>query len=208
MGKCTSASCASYPRYGKEPMRTWLKNALVIFTLATLGALALSSLDSVSGHGGGFQLTRREIAGPYELVLGTIPDPLVVGEAILILSVANPDTGARVLNADVTVTPEGPQRRESERRTPDRWPGLLRPDVIRGRARSWTPKDGGLFTIDVSGQAGTGSASFAYVVKKLSPIAGLITLAALLAFLTILGLSIRAFIKDRTKGHRARRQKA
>ena len=86
-------------------MRNWLKNALVILTLATLGALALSTIDSVSGHGGGFQLTRREIAGPYELVLGTIPDPLVVGEAILILSVANPDTGARVLNADVTVTP-------------------------------------------------------------------------------------------------------
>ena len=63
-----------------------------------------------------------------------------------------------------------------------------------------------MFTIEVSGQAGTGSASFDYDVKKLSPIAGLITLAALLAFLTILGLSIRAFIKDRTKGHRARRQ--
>ena len=117
-------------------MRTWLKNALVIFTLATLGALALSSLDSVSGHGGGFQLTRREIAGPYELVLGTIPDPLVVGEAILILSVANRDTGDRVLNAIVTVTPEGPEKRKLERRPPDRGPRLLRPDAVRGTRRA------------------------------------------------------------------------
>ena len=54
-------------------MSIWLKNALVILTLVTLGALALSTLDNVSGHGGGFQLTRREVAGPYELVLGTIP---------------------------------------------------------------------------------------------------------------------------------------
>ena len=64
------------------------------------------------------------------------------------------------------------------------------------------------FTIDVSGHAGTGSASFAYEVKKLSPIAGLITLGALLAFLTILGLSIRAYIKDRSGGRRVRRRQA
>ena len=186
-------------------MRTWLKNALVILTLATLGALALSSLDSVSGHGGGFQLTRREIAGPYELVLGTIPDPLVVGEAILILSVANPDTGARVLNADVTVTPESPASANvaSLIAGPDSY------DPTLYEARAELDAEGRwMFTIEVSGQAGTGSASFAYEVKKLSPIAGLITLAALLAFLTILGLSIRAFIKDRTKGRRARRRKA
>ena len=186
-------------------MRTWLKNALVILTLATLGALALSTIDSVSGHGGGFQLTRREIAGPYELVLGTIPDPLVVGEAILILSVANPDTGARVLNADVTVTPESPASANvaSLIAGPDSY------DPTLYEARAELDAEGRwMFTIDVSGQAGTGSASFAYEVKKLSPIAGLITLAALLAFLTILGLSIRAFIKDRTKGRRARRRKA
>ena len=186
-------------------MIIWLKNTLVILTLATLGTLALSSLDSASGHGGGFQLTRREIAGPYELVLGTIPDPLVVGEAILILSVANPDTGARVLNANVTVTPEGPASANAA-------PLIASPDSYDStlyEARAELDAEGRwMFTIDVSGQAGTGSASFAYDVKKLSPIAGLITLAALMAFLTILGLSIRAFIKDRTKGRRARRRKA
>ena len=188
-------------------MRTWLKNALVILTLATLGALALSTLDNVSGHGGGFQLTRREIAGPYELVLGTIPDPLVVGEAVLILSVENPDTGARVLNADVTVTPEGPTSA-----SPNAGPLIAGPDSYDPtlyEARAELDAEGQwMFTIEVSGQSGTGSASFAYDVKKLSPIAGLITLAALLAFLTILGLSIRAFIKDRTGGRRARRRKA
>ena len=186
-------------------MRTWLKNALVILTLATLGALALSTIDSVSGHGGGFQLTRREIAGPYELVLGTIPDPLVVGEAILILSVANPDTGARVLNADVTVTPESPASANVAPLIAG--PDSYDPTLYETRAEL-DAEGRWMFTIDVSGQAGTGSASFAYEVKKLSPIAGLITLAALLAFLTILGLSIRAFIKDRTRGRRARRRKA
>ena len=188
-------------------MRTWLKNALVVLTLATLGALALSTLDNVSGHGGGFQLTRREIAGPYELVLGTIPDPLVVGEAVLILSVANPDTGARILNADVTVTPEGPAGASSIPGPLIAGPDSYDPTLYEARAEldaegQW------IFTIDVSGQAGTGSASFAYDVKHLSPIAGLITLAALLAFLIILGLSIRAFIKDRTGGRRARHRKA
>ena len=188
-------------------MRTWLKNALVILTLATLAAFALSTLDSASGHGGGFQLTRREIAGPYELLLGTIPDPLVVGEAILILSVANPDTGARVLNAHVTVTSEGPASA-----IPNAGPLIAGPDSYDPtlyEARAELDAEGRwMFTIDVSGQAGTGSASFAYEVEKLSPIAGLITLAALLGFLTILGLSIRAFIKDRTRGQRASRRKA
>ncbi len=186
-------------------MSTWLKNALAIFTLATLGFLALSNLDSASGHGGGFQLTRREIAGPYELVLGTIPDPLVVGEAILILSVANPDTGARVLNADVTITPTGPG--EASASSLIAGPDSYDPTLYEARAEL-DAEGRWVFTIDVSAHAGTGSASFAYDVKKLSPIAGLITLAALLAFLTILGLSIRAFIKDRTKGNRARRRKA
>ena len=188
-------------------MRTWLKSALVILTLATLGTLALSTFDSVSGHGGGFQLTRREIAGPYELVLGTIPDPLVVGEAIFILSVANPDTGARILNADVTLTPEGPASA-----SPNPGPLIAGPDSYDPtlyEARAELDAEGRwMFTIDVSGHAGTGSARFAYEVKKLSPIAGIITLGALLAFLTILGLSIRAFIKDRTRGQRARRGKA
>ena len=188
-------------------MRTWLKNALVIFTLATLGALALSSLDSVSGHGGGFQLTRREIAGPYELVLGTIPDPLVVGEAILILSVANRDTGDRVLNAIVTVTPEGPESASSSAGPLIAGPDSYDPTLYEARAEL-DAEGRWMFTIEVSGQSGTGSASFAYDVKHLSPIAGLITLAALLAFLIILGLSIRAFIKDRTGGRRARRRKA
>ncbi len=180
------------------------KNAFVAVAVCALCAIVISSVDRVYAHGGGFQLTRREIAGPYELVLGTIPDPPVVGEAILILSVADPETGARVLNANVTVEPKGPGAdAEPLRAGPDSYdPTLYETRVTLDAEGSWT------FTISVTGQEGSGSATFGYDVKRASPIPGMITLAALLAFLTVLGLSVRAFIKDRGKRQRVGRRKA
>ena len=60
----------------------------------------------------------------------------------------------------------------------------------------------------MSGEDGSGSALFTYDVKRASPIAGIITLATLLAFVTILGLSMRAFLKQRASGKSGRRRRA
>lgn len=170
--------------------------------VACLGTLFWLSADTVGAHGGGFQLTRPAVAGPYELLLGTIPDPPIVGEAILILQVADPDTGARVLNTQVEAILAGPGGpAPTIPFGPDSYdPTLYEANATLDAEGAWT------FTINVSGADGGGSATFDYEVKSASPIAGIITLATLLALLTILGLSMRAFLKQRGGGQRRRRK--
>ena len=173
-----------------------MKYALTFTIFVAVAAVGLSAADWVSAHGSGFQLTKQAQAGPYELLLGTIPDPPIVGEAILILQVADPDTGVRVQNAVVRAAPVGPEG-----------PGVplaFGPDSYDPtlyEARAFLENEGPWeVTITVSGEDGSGSALFTYDVKRASPIAGLITLATLLAFVTILGLSMRAFLKQRASG--------
>ncbi len=178
-----------------------VKYALTILSLLTVVAVGLAAADWVSAHGSGFQLTKQAQAGPYELLLGTIPDPPIVGEAILILQVADPDTGVRVQNVVVTATPGGPDGPGA--------PLLFGPDSYDPtlhEARTILENEGPWeVTITVSGEDGSGSALFTYDVKSSSPIAGLITLATLLAFVIILGLSMRAFLKQRASGRSGKR---
>ena len=188
-------------------MGVWLNCALTILTLTVLALFGAHGVGKVSAHGGGFQLTGRAMAGPYELRLGTIPDPLIVGEAILIMEVSNPRTGDRVLDADITITPRAPGDMDPEYATIEVFPDSYDPTLYEARTNldvegSW------MFRIDVSGSEGIGEAIFTYEVKRVSPIGGIITLMALLAFLTVLGLSMRAFLKSGGRGQRARRRKA
>lgn len=170
-----------------------VKHALTFAIFVTVVAVGLATADWVSAHGSGFQLTKQAQAGPYELLLGTIPDPPIVGEAILILQVADQDTGIRVPNAVVTAAPSGPDGSGA--------PLMFGPDSYDPtlyEARAVLENDGPWeVTITVSGEDGSGSALFTYDVKRASPIAGIITLATLLAFVIILGLSMRAFLKQR-----------
>ena len=181
-----------------------MKYALVFTIFVAVVAVGLAAADWVSAHGSGFQLTKQAQAGPYELLLGTIPDPPLVGEAILILQVADPDTGVRVPNVDVRAAPAGPDG-----------PGVLLAfgpdsyDPTLYEARAVLENEGPWeVTITVSGEDGSGSALFTYDVKRASPVAGIITLATLLAFVTILGLSMRAFLKQRASGKSGRRRRA
>lgn len=181
-----------------------LKFALTCTVFLVVAAVGLSVADWVSAHGSGFQLTKQAQAGPYELLLGTIPDPPIVGEAILILQVADPDTGVRVPNAVVRAVPEGPEGPGAPLTFgPDSYdPSLYEARAVLEDEGPWE------VTITVSGEDGSGSALFTYDVKRASPIAGIITLATLLAFVIILGLSMRAFLKQRANGQSGRRRKA
>ena len=186
-------------------MGIWLSCALAIFAVVVLAVVGLSRIDRLSAHGGGFQLSRMETAGPYVLKLGTIPDPPVVGEAILIVEVSNPQTGERVSNADVAITSEGPGGAGTPYGPLEVWPDSYDPTLYESRIDldidgPWS------FGISVSGPAGTGVAVFTYEVKRVSPIGGIITLLVLLAFLTVLGLSMRAFMKQGFRGRRVRRR--
>ena len=196
------------PVCGEEMVDISAKNVLALCALLLALPVALASCsDNVSAHGGGFQLNKRASAGPYSLTVGTIPDPPTVGEAIFILEVTDPGTKERVTGLDVTIVPSRPEDAGSES---DRLPGLVDSyDPTLYETRVELPSDGPwTFDVIVDGQAGSGEARFAYDVKRVNPIGGIITLVTLLAFLTVIGLSMRAFLKERGKGQRMRRRKA
>ena len=183
------------------------KNVPVLCVLLALSCALMSCANSVYAHGGGFQLNKRASAGPYNLTIGTIPDPPTVGEAILILEVTNSDTNQRIVGLDVTIVPRGPEDTEG---TPDNLHAIADSyDPTLYETRADLPNPGPwTFDVTVDGQDGSGEAKFSYDVKRVNPIGGIITLVTLLAFLTVIGLSMRAFLKERSKGRRVRRRKA
>ena len=184
-----------------------MKNVLALCAFLALWGVLTSCADSAYAHGGGFQLNKRASAGPYNLTIGTIPDPPTVGEAILILEVTDSGTDERLTGLIVTIVPRGPEGLEEE---PDTLYGLedsYDPTLYETRAE--LPSEGPwTFDVIVEGQAGSGEARFSYDVKRVNPIGGIITLVTLIAFLTVIGLSMRAFLKERGKGRRVRRRKA
>ncbi len=147
----------------------------------------------------------REFAGPYALTLGMIPDPPLVGEATLILEVADADSGERLPNARVVATLDPPQDSGiapiSLAFGPDSYdPTLYEANARQDATGEWT------LAVEVSGGRGEGGAAFRYEVRRANPVAGLITLATLLALVTVLGLSMRAFLKRRGGSRRAKRR--
>ena len=183
------------------------KFVLLLCVLLTLACVLASCASGVYAHGGGFQLSKRASAGPYNLTIGTIPDPPTVGEAILILEVTNSDTDERLVGLNVTIVPQGPEDVEGIPAKLHAIADTYDPTLYEVRAElpsagPWT------FDVIVDGQPGSGEAQFSYDVKRVSPIGGIITLVTLLAFLTVIGLSMRAFLKERSKGRRVRRRKA
>ncbi len=183
------------------------KIVLVLCAFLVLPCVLMSCSNSVYAHGGGFQLNKRASAGPYNLTIGTIPDPPIVGEAILILEVTNPDTNERIPGLNVTIVPRGPEYSDD---ISDALYGIADsydPSLYETRAELPSPGPW-TFNVIVNGQAGSGEAQFSYDVKRVNPIGGIITLLTLLAFLIVIGLSMRAFLKERGKGQRVRRRKA
>ena len=182
------------------------KTVLVLCALLALSCAVASCSNSVYAHGGGFQLNKRATAGPYILTIGTIPDPPTVGEAILILEVTDFNE-QRIQGLDITIVPRGP---DSQDGTSEYLRGIVDSyDPTLYETRAELPSEGPwTFDVIVDGQLGSGEAQFSYDVKRVNPIGGIITLVTLLAFLTVIGLSMRAFLKERSKGRRVKRRKA
>ena len=179
------------------PATSWPFALAALFALVTLAVLAASRPHEALAHGGGFQLTKSADAGPYELTIGSIPDPPLVGDVILILEVTDSRTDERALGVDVRITPSPPAGSGIEP-PPTLWagPDSYDPTLYETRAElnaegAWT------FAVSVSGDAGDGQATFSYDVKRVNPVGGILTLVVLVALLVIIGLSVRAFLKGR-----------
>jgi len=165
----------------------------VLSGLAASVALLLVSVPAFAN--GRVQNFVTQSAGPYTLAIGTIPETPVVGNLHLTISVADESSGAYLLDAEVSVDGTGPGAE-----APDLGPIVAEKNPLDptfydintsvDRVGIWK------FTIDVSGELGDASTEFEIEVMSVSPIAGILTIVGLVAFLIVLGLSVRAFLKQ------------
>ena len=58
------------------------------------------------------------------------------------------------------------------------------------------------FSVTVNGPQGEGMADIPIEVRTRSPLIGIVTLLALVAFLAALGYSLRTFLRERSRGRR------
>ena len=174
----------------------------LIFT--TLLALAMAVVAGSFGHvyaNGRVVEFDKRVAGPYEVAVGKIPTSPVVGPLHLTMTVTEIATGLSIIGAEVTVTGTGPDSTEveigpiiatSDLQDPTFYDVAMQVD----RIGIW------VVTVAVSNERGDGSADFPIQVVESSPITGIVTVVAVLAFGVVLGLAVRAFLREKNKGKR------
>ena len=174
---------------------------LMIVLLALASAVVVAAGIEAALANGRVVRFDRQVAGPYEVALGTIPDSPTVGALHLTLTVANAGTQAYLIDAVVVVEGTGPDDGAvigpftAEKNLDD--PRFYDVNTVVEAEGAWT------VTVTIDASLGEAVAEFPLDVRSPSPIAGVATLLVLLAFLTILGVSLRAYFRER-RGRRRR----
>ena len=166
--------------------------------LAVVSATAIALLPALTYANGRVVRFQREIAGAYEIALGTIPAAPGPGNLHFTMTVASAADGRYILNANVSVAGRAPGAETNEigplaAQTNEQNASFYEVSTSVDREGDWT------FTVTVSGELGDASADFDVEVRKASPFIGFATLLTLLVLLTVLGLSARALIGERRK---------
>ena len=184
-------------RYGGALSRRWL-----LLFLASALAMAPAAILQANGRVGQFV---SNIAGPYRIALGTIPDRPVVGVLHLTVTVTEASSDTPVLNAEVTVAGTGP-----ERDTPEIGPFVavtnpvdpLYYDISTSvdRIGLWS------FTVSVNSSLGEASTDYLIEVRSPNPFLGIFSWVTILLFVTVVGLgilpSLRAMRRRRGLGRK------
>ena len=193
---------------------------------AALGAVVHIAASQVSANGRVVEFDRR-IAGEYEIALGKIPPSPIVGNFYLSILLTETATEMPVLGADVVVTAVGPvpvdefgtpiDAAQSSASTagqaaagqPEIGPITVNPDpdseeypgyydteqpIVLDRTGLW------MFSVSVdSPAAGAATADFPVEVTTPNPLTGIITLVALMAFIVVVALAVRMYIRERRR---------
>ena len=142
-------------------------------------------------------------AGPYEISVGTVPKTPQIGVFHMTMTIADASTKAYVLDAEIRITGVGPDGPANEigpitPTTSVRDPAFYEANPSVDREGNW------VFTIAVAAELGEASADFAVDVRQANPLIGVVTFLALAAFLVIIGLSARAYLRERRAGAKGR----
>lgn len=168
---------------------------------AVLMAIILANAPPANANGRVLELKNYN-AGPYEISVGTIPSSPVVGAFHMTMNVTDIANEVPLIDADVTVSAVGPIDPEN----PEAGPASLGPlhaensptdpifydiNTVIDREGTWT------FTVDVVADQGEASTEFPIEVVTSSPVTGIVTVVTLLVFVTIIGLSVRVYLRER-----------
>ena len=150
----------------------------------------------------------RRVAGPYEIALGKIPPTPIVGNFYLSILLTDAQSKTPVLDANVVVSAVSPAGEDGAAATeigpivvnsdPDaeNYPGYYDTEqpIVLDRTGLWT------FTVSVdTPEADEATAEFPVEVTTPNPITGIVTLVALLAFIIVVALAIRMYIRERRR---------
>ena len=185
--------------------------AIIGVVLLGIAAASVVHFASSSAYANGRVVEfDRQIAGPFEIALGKIPPSPIVGNLYLSILLTEVESKAPVLGAEVVVSATGPpiEGEASPMRVgPEIGPIVVNPDpqnypgyydteqpIVLDRSGWWT------FAVNVdSPDAGKASAQFLVNVTTPNPLIGIITLVALLAFIIVVALAIRMYIRERRR---------
>ena len=175
------------------------RRLLVVWLIA---AAAMLAVPLATAHANG-RVIRFETytAGPYRLAVGTIPDNPVVGNLHVTMTITAGSDEQPILDAEVSVSGVGPETDaveigplRAEHNADD--PAFYDINTFVDRQGEWQ------FTVSVSGPHDEGETQVPIEVTTQSPLIGIVTIMALVAFLAALGFSLRAFLRERSRGRR------
>ena len=153
--------------------------------------------------------------GPYQIGFGKIPKSPVVGNFFVSILLTDLASEGRIIGANVVISATGPPD-EGEtspmRDGPEIGPIVVQPDpdpeqfpgyydsetIMLDRPGWWT------FSVLVdSPSGGKATAEFPVNVTTPNPITGIVTLVALVAFIVVVSLAIRMYIRERRRSRQS-----
>ena len=187
----------------------WRGIALMSVSLLAAALAVWSQIAPPAAHANGrvVQFDRRA-AGPYEIAFGKIPGSPRVGALYLSIIVTDSASNTPSIGANVVVTAIGPDAADVEigpitvAPDPDaaNYPGYYDTTeaIILDRVGLWR------FSVSVDSEAGgKGVAEFPVEVTTPNPITGILTLVALVAFVGVVAMAIRMYLRERRRSRPA-----
>ena len=185
------------------------KGPLTALATGLVCLAALTLLPSEAWANGRVAQFVRQVAGPYEIALGTVPNQPVVGPLHMTMTVTEVASDEPMLDAEVVVTGVGPEP-EPGVEAADVGPieadvgvtslGFYDVNTSVDRAGAWT------FTVDVSAGPGEASTQFAIDVRPDSGAFRVLTWVTVAVFFALVGMGLLPIIRERSR-RRTRRTK-
>lgn len=194
----------------------WIRLALAGVVLLGIAAVAVMHLASSQAYANGRTVEfERQVAGSYEIAFGKIPPTPIVGNFFVSILLTDTASKTPVTDANVVMSATGPPL-EGEtspmRDGPEIGPIVIQPDpnpeqypgyydsetIMLDRPGQWT------FSVLVdSPSGGKATAEFPVNVTTPNPITGIVTLLALIAFIVVVALAVRMYIRERRRSRRS-----